>query len=135
MESRSLLTTLIIVIIFAQHVLGFFQFGSVGKYQGAANTFDIDDVYSCCISGLLKTLFIRHGERVKFEQIKFEISPFWLWIQKAKPFENKLNSTVYIGKRSADELPNDSDGHGNSGELLLCKLTTISAPSSQTGAH
>ena len=102
-------------------------------------------VYSCCISGLLKTLFIRHGERVKFEQIKFEISPFWLWIQKAKPFENKLNSTVYIGKRSADEQPNgrlkdidhdsDSDGHGISGEFLLCKMTTISAPSSQTGAH
>ena len=74
---------------------------------------------------------------MKFEQIKFEISPFWLWIQKAKPFENKLNSTVYIGKRSADEQPNDSDsdGHGNSGELLLCKLTTISVPSSLTGAH
>ena len=84
---------------------------------------------------------------MKFEQIKFEISPFWLWIQKAKPFENKLNSTVYIGKRSADEheQPNghvkdidhdsDSDGHGNSGEFLLCKLATISAPSSQTGAN
>ena len=94
-------------------------------------------VYSCCISGLLKTLFIRHGERVKFEQIKFEISPFWLWIQKAKPFENKLNSTVYIGKRSADEQPNangrlkdidhdsDSDGSGNSLlQIFTCRTVS-----------
>ena len=72
---------------------------------------------------------------MKFEQIKIELSPFWLWIQKAKPYENKLNSTVYIGKRSADEQPNvrlkdidngvDVDGDGDyGGELLLCKLTT-----------
>ena len=72
---------------------------------------------------------------MKYEQIKIELSPFWLWIQKAKPYENKLNSTVYIGKRSADEQPNVRlkdinngdyvDGDGNYGrELLLCKLTT-----------
>ena len=33
------------------------------------------------------------------------------------PFENKMNSTVNIGKRSADEPPDDC------GELILCKLS------------
>ena len=60
---------------------------------------------------------------MKYEQIKIELSPFWLWIQKAKPYENKLNSTVYIGKRSADKQLNvrlkdidngvDVDGDGD----------------------
>ena len=37
------------------------------------------------------------------------------------PFENKMNSTVYIVKRSADEPRDDC------GELILCKLTRARA--------
>ena len=37
------------------------------------------------------------------------------------PFENKMNSTVYIVKRSADKPPDDC------GELILCKLSRARA--------
>ena len=40
---------------------------------------------------------------------------------KAMPFENKMNSTVNIGKRSADEPPDDC------GELILCRLSRAGA--------